>query len=339
MRSSSSRSTYAAGAQRTSAWTTGSRASAVITTFATGRRGLGQRSRRHPPAQRFLGGAQVRAAEQGGGVEQQHRPVTAPRRSVRHRVLPRPARASRRPYAVSRRGPRSAPARRGTNGRAPRRSGAAADGDGAQHVVLASGAAPIGGRSAAPAAAGRRTVLALAGRAAPDRPGIGRACDNAGKPAQVDSRGGELERGPVRRPLATPVPWSRRVRATAPPGRPGRGPDRGSPPVPATAGATVRTTSRAANSGLAQPCRANADRLDARREATDQRPGRRPDAKRSAEHVPGVWVRRPRLRMDIVAVVPQHTQADVGDRGAKAAARGADERAGPRRAAPRRKRR
>ena len=277
-------------------------------------RRAGQRGGGQPAAQRLLAGPQVGPGQQRPGVEQQHRAVAAlgDRLGARRGDDQRPARPG---TAVehARRGPRCAPARPGRPGPAPRRS--------------------AGRRSPRPAAAGRRSAgrrsrppagrtsgrpATRVRRAQRQRPGAvrrsGPACGSPRRRPPAGSRAAAPAPAPARRRPARRGPPARPGWAAGPWPRPGRGPAAVSSPVGATAGARApHASSRSAAISCAQPVSTSSCASAVRANAADQR-RRAGQLGPGEQHLAGVRVGRARLGVQVVAVVPDRDQPEVGDR-------------------------
>ncbi len=268
-----------------------------------------QRGGVEPAAQRLLGRAQAGAAEQRPAVQQDSRRVASRRAGLgsrgRHDDRGRAVhlgddlRAAGGPDGGG--GERAGQLLRGAAGpddqraqpglpaaRAPRARGLAAP--------AAHGRRPCRGqgqRAAAPRAAGPRAAafaghgdhVAPAGHLEQDRP--------AGEPL---ARGAQGQAGHARRAGGL-VPGQLRVIAGH--GDPRRPPADRVPPGGEGGGP-------AAGHQLGH--------LGRPREAAQQR-GRAAAVRAEREHLPGVRVRRPRLGVQVVAVVPDHDQSEVGDGG------------------------
>ena len=272
--------------------------------------GSGQRGGGGPATQRLLGGAQVRAAEQGGGVEQEDGAVATVGGGFGAWCCDDEGGLGldRTQDLVASRG-----AHRHAGERAAEFLGgpAGTDGHRAQDPVLALGAAPIGGRSAAPPA-GWWAILPRAAQ----RPLTGRAAGQGAAPLTgqgrlvAAARDLDEHRRSGRQGLPGGVPGDRRQ-----PGR-ARGGVSGDVEIPAGAGDGGRDGAddlprRGERLRPALPDERS--RFDARRKTADQRAGTGPICA-EREDVPGVGVRRPGFRVNVITVVPKNAQADVAGR-------------------------
>ena len=350
-----------------SAWTAAAAGSAQTTTTSPVGRRPDQRRGGPPPAQRLLAGPQVGTLQQA-----RRRPAARPRRTpgpraaapARQVASTRPPRAgtagsarsgrdtstrapgnarpsssavrstptararSRRPAQCGQVHRTRAPtpgARRPARARHPRRAAAphgprcAVTGPLRCATALRGRTAPAGTRPCSPQrplAGGQRAAAtaALAGQS--------RAGSRPAAPAPAPARGQTRPARPARRPAAIRAAGGRRPRP--------RGPS-----VPATRPGATRAHRRAVGHDLAGPAvRPPAGRPPL---SAPSRPSSSaaPDLLGpQGQHLADVRVRRPRLGVQVVAVVPDHHQAEVGHRGERRGP-GAHAPPAPCRAAPR----
>ena len=245
------------------------------------------------------------ADEQRPAVEQQRRGVAA----LGHRLGARRGDHERRLGADAgqhrRAPPECGPACPGRPGRAPRPCAPSPTAVARSRVAAAGRAGPGRRGDAAPAAgrarAARRRAERSAARGAPGRraaPGAGQAGDVAARAAPARAPGRRCER----REAVRQARWAAGRRAAGVAGR---------RPVRPYAGASRRTTSRGRRHGV-RPAGAQQGRaLGGAGVAADDQ-GRALEAGAQGEHLADVRVGRARLGMQVVAVVPDHDQAQVG---------------------------
>ena len=279
-----------------------------------------------PSAKRLLGGPQVGPGEQRPAVEQQRRPVAVRRPTARRPAWRRPGRPGRDlgqhriPARGAHRHARERPAEllRGA-GRRRRRARASA-------ARRTAGSASRPGRSAAPATA--RDRVARRGR---ERAGARRA---SGRGAIADA-GQRRDVTPPRHLHENRAAARQRVSGGAPgqAGQPGRGGRRVARPLGVVAdrgdAGRRRPDDRPVGDDLVGPAGLDQlGRLGGSREAADEQ-GR--TGERGAQHqdVAGVRVGRSRLGVQVVAVVPDREQAEVGDRGERGGPSADDRAHGP----------
>ena len=298
-----SRAAKPAGSQRTSACSAGWAGSPTATTRPPGRTSAAGVA---PAAQRLLVGAQV-----GAGRAAARCRAARPRRTRPRRPARRPGVATTiagcRPPSASTRSPLGG-AHPGPGKRAAELLGGAgvAQDRRAQAAVAALGAGPARRRRAAPAAGRRRGRPGQRQRAGAGRAPGRRAAALAGQRGGVARRAGSA-------PAPAPLEAAPRIgvvdlaRASGRRGRAGRARGRGR-----WRRRPRRVTRRAARAGRAssraQPVRRRYSRLDGAREAADQR-GRALALGAQQQRLAGVRVRRARLGVQVVAVVPDHDQA------------------------------
>ncbi len=203
---------------------------------------------------------------------------------------------------------------------------------GPQPLPAAPGAAPVAGDPPAPAADRRRVPARDAERPVAVHAAGRLAAGLAGQPRHVAAaRHLHQHRAALERRLRG---LPRHVRQPGRRGPPRRGRGRSSEPEARTRGASRRTSARGATTSRAQPVRdeAWAPRPSAR--STRAREPAPVERGAQGEHLAGVPVRRVRLGEAVVAVVPQHDEPEVGDRGEHRGT-GADDHAHGARGGPR----
>ncbi len=302
-----------------------------------GHPGAGPAPRVGPAAQRLLGGAQVGPGEQQPGVEQHHRGVAAVghrlgarRRDHDRRLGRRPSASTRSPLERAHRDAGEGPAQL-LGGAARRRAPARA-----ARGRRTSAQAQAGSAVAAPAAAsaGGRARRAAAGRRSGQRAGVRQR--SQARHGGVAARGVCTSTGPVlqagRGARRAPRLGSRAARA-----RGSRSSSRSVAAGDADRGRARRSTSRGARRARG-PSRCGARYSASTLRAKPPTSAAAPSALGAQQqHLAGVGVRRPRLGVQVVAVVPDRDQPEVVHRRERAP-RGCRPRSGtaPRRTARKR---